>query len=172
MKTKSITLAFLTLLCGSVSGIDIDITKRSSTDPLLVVKSNQGLLRENDPMFVQSKLKVKVSKKTGISAYKRIWGRNDVLMVHPLSEKQPGEIDFSKFTSASSGTIKIHIHKCPEGDHEVKLFKGGQEVESEEIIENKWINFSIDFDNESVALEVHATGWYYEHSFVTYKVTK
>ena len=43
---------------------------------------------------------------------------------------------------------------------------------AEEITEDKWINLSVDFDHESVALEVHATGWYYEHSFVTYKVTK
>jgi hypothetical protein len=45
-------------------------------------------------------------------------------------------------------------------------------VETRNITRQDWEDVRVDFDHEDVVLSVHATGWAWEHSFISYRIEK
>ena len=165
--------------CLVAEGSEIDITDRKSTDPLLVIK----ITEDKSISCLESLLAalesssgnsggVKIHDGTGIPSYRRLWRKPDVLMVHPVSSDQPGTIDFSKITKSAKGRLTILVNKHPYGDHLIKVHKNGQEVETRNITRQDWEDVRISFDHEDIVLSVHATGWAWEHSFISYRIEK
>jgi len=174
-KILALLLGFV--LCLAAEGSGIDIADRKSTDPLLVIKTTEdksiscleSLLPALDASSGNSG-GVKIHDGTGIPSYRRLWRKPDVLMVHPISPDQPGTIDFSKITNSAKGRLTIMVRKHPYGDHLIKVHKNGEEVEMRNIRRQGWEDFRIGFDHEDVVISVHATGWVWEHSFISYRI--
>ena len=165
--------------CLAAKGSGLDITDRKSTDPLLVIK----ITEDKSISCLESLLAaleassgnsggVKIHDGTGVPSYRRLWRKADVLMVHPVSPDQPGTIDFSGITKSAKGRLTILVNKHPYGDHLIKVHKNGQEVETRNITRQDWEDVRVDFDHEDVVLSVHATGWAWEHSFISYRIEK
>jgi hypothetical protein len=156
----------------------IDITKRGETDALLEIKTRGDNMSEMHSLLDllngddRSSGVVRVHEETGVPTYKRLWGKSDVLMVHPISPDQPGVVDFSGITKSSKGRLNVSVRKHPWGNHLAKIQKNGLEVLSQNIAQNSWETLRVDFDKEDVVLQVHATGWAWENSFITYRIEK
>lgn len=172
------TLFLVLLLLLSASGFAIDITKREETDPLLQVQTRGDHVSELHSLLDllnrdhRTSGTVRVHEETGRPTYKRLWGKSDVLMVHPVAPDQPGVVDFSEVTKTSRGRLNVSISKHPWGDHLVKIRKNGGEAVSQHIARNDWETLRVDFDKEDVLIEIHATGWKWENSFLTYRIEK
>jgi hypothetical protein len=156
----------------------VDVTKREETDPLLEIKTGGDQESEMHSLLDllngdhRSSGVVRVHGETGVPTYRRLWGKSDVLMVHPIAPDQPGVVDFSGITKSSKGRLNVSISKHPWGNHLVKIQKNGVEVASQNIAQNDWETLRVDFDREDVVLQVHATGWKWENSFITYRIEK
>ncbi len=141
-----------------------NFTSDSVTDPLLKIVSAHKILDKQDDKMLGARR----DESHDPPIYKKALGKFNVFLVEPLSENKPGSIDFSAITENSSGRLKIYARNHPYGNCEVKITKGTEVVEEEELDGKSWQSFSIVYDHEPVALTIHATGWHYEHGFVTY----
>ena len=170
---------FLLITSFSVvaSETSVDMTDREQTDRLLEIKTLGGY----DAFGLESLFDVlnaspgnsggiKVHDGTGIPTYRRLWRKPDVIMIHPPSPEQPGVLDFSKITRLGKGRLSLLVNKHPAGNHQIKILKNGQEVEAKHIMTQGWEDFRVDFDEESVVVEVHATAWAWEHAVITYRI--
>ncbi len=141
-----------------------DFTKESVTDPLLKITSAHSLLPKQDDQILGAR------RDDGHEPpiYKKALGKFNVFLVEPLSEKKPGSIDFSAITTRSSGRLKIYARNHPYGNCNLVITKGSETAEEDELQGKSWQSYSIKYDHEPVVLQIHATGWHYEHGFVTY----
>jgi len=144
--------------------------KRPESDPFIKIESGQSLLPPSDPAFQSTGEHPRITEKTGIETYKKLWGKRYVIMLHPYSEKKAAVIDFSKITKSKEGRLRLYIHPHPDGDHRVVIFKENKPVEKVTLREAEWEYFGIEFNNEPIRLEIHANNWHYEHSFVSYHI--
>ena len=180
-KNFPLSLFFPVLLMTSFSVVasdsSVDMTDREQTDRLLEIKT----LGEYDAFGLESLLDVlnaspgnggdiKVHDGTGIPTYRRLWRKPDVIMIHPPSPEQPGVLDFSKITRLGNGRLSLLVNKHPAGNHQIKILKNGEEAEAKHIMTQDWEDIRVDFDKEDVVIEVHATAWAWEHSFITYRI--
>ena len=79
------------------SNTDVDITDRKQTDPLLEIHTSKELLPEDSALFQNiDPTNAEIQQDRTPNTYKRLWGKKDVLMVHPVKPDKPGLIDFSK----------------------------------------------------------------------------
>ena len=160
-----VILAALFIAVPYLGAADLDnFTSDSVTDPLLKIKSAHAILDKQDDQMLGARR----DDSHNPPIYKKALGKFNVLLVEPLSEKEPGSIDFSAITENSSGRLKIYARNHPYGNCNVKITKGTEVIEDEELDGKTWKSFSIIYDHEPVVLGIHATGWKYEHGFVTY----
>ena len=175
MDIKKLHLIVFALSVSAICWAELDITDRSQTDPLLEIQTwKRGLLlpEGNDLFTTVDPTDAVVQKNRTPLSYKKLWGKKDVIMMHPVSQKKHAYIDFSNITTESKGKLKLYIKNDPRGDHDIRIRLGSKIVESETINKDRWETFFVKFDHSSVVLEIHATGWRCENSFVTYKIEK
>ena len=160
----------LVLMIGApvAKALDLDLTKRDVTDPLLKISTSTSLLPEKDDKFLGGKR----DDKHVPPVYARLWSKQDVLMIEPFSREKPAEIDFSAITKTGKGILKISARNHPSGDFVLELFKNGQSFKKETIGSNKWERFTIPFDHEEIVLKDFANGWYCEFGFIDYSISK
>jgi hypothetical protein len=174
MKMKPLLLVITTAMFSHIAQGGIDIEDRTQTDPLLKIRTwNEGILPAVDDLFKTiDPTGAEIQRDRTPVSYKKLWGKNDVFMMHAPSMEKHGFIDFSEVTGKSKGSLKLHIKNHPYGDHHIKLKLDGEIVEDEAIYKGKWEFFKVKFDNQPVVLEIHATQWRYENCFITYRIEK
>lgn len=166
----------LTVLAVSMLGIaEIDITDRTQTDPLLKIKTLEGpsIDEANKILFeFLDPTNAKLQPDRIPVSYKRLWGKKDVIMIHPLTRTKPALMDFSKITASHGGTLKIYIKNHKAGNHQIKIRLGDKTIETETINKGKWISFRVKFDHQPLQLEVYSIGeWNCEQSFISYRIS-
>lgn len=158
----------ITAACLTTSNALAEILDRDVTDPLIVIESGQSLLSPSEDAIRSER--AEIQKDTGIPTYDKLWGQRNVIIVHPISEQKAAGINFSKITKICRGRLKLYVHPHPYGDHDIAIYKADKLIEAATIQEKDWEYFGIEFDHESLRIEIQATGWYYEHAFITYRV--
>jgi hypothetical protein len=169
---KSFIFAFTALVISQAAQGAIDIEDRKQTDPLLNIRTwKEDLPPEVDDLFKHiDPTSAEIQHDRVPVSYKRLWGKRDVLMIHAPGRKEHGFIDFSAVTAESKGSLKIYVKNHPYGNHHIKIKLADKLVEDEAIHRGRWEFFKVKFDHQPVVLQIHATQWHYENSFITYTI--
>ena len=157
-------VAFASLLHAE----EMDFTKRSITDPLLIITTSSTLLPAQDDKWLGGLR----DEKHNPPVYRRLWNQQDVIMLEPFSREKPAEIDFSAITKANKGILRIGARNDPRGDFVLEVIKRGTSFKKETIGGNKWVKLTVPFDHEEVILKDIANGWSFEFAFVDYSFVK
>jgi hypothetical protein len=153
---------------NGASKTEFDISDRKQTDSLLGIASLRSFLSEQDDRALGAVRGESVAP----PLYKRIWNERDVIFLEPFSENQAATIDFSEITRAHRGVLRLRVRNYPHGDFRLEILKNGMTWKNQTIDAKRWETFSIPFDNESVVVRHHATGWYFEYGFYGYSITR
>ncbi len=169
MKIFALPLFALSVLLTPVlPAQDVDFTKRSITDPMLVISSGSTLLPQMDDKVIGG-----VRDESHVPpVYKRLWNESDVIMLEPFSREKPAQIDFSAITSNNKGVLRLKVRNDPRGDFQLEILKGGQTFKKETIGSGRWERYQIPFDHESVVVLDHANNWSFEFGFFDYSFSK
>ncbi|VGO11868.1 hypothetical protein PDESU_00415 [Pontiella desulfatans] len=168
----TIYLSLLILIFQNICCADLSNQSRSTTDALLVYESGfKDNMNRNNGVFKSVNASLATFPETGPPAtFKQLWGKNDVFMIHPLNRNDPGSVDFSQITEQGKGTLRLLIHKHPDGNHKLEIMRAGRNVFSDHIFQEKWVPIDIPFDHQPITLNIIPTGWMFEWSFITYSI--
>ncbi len=140
---------------------------RKATDPLIVIRHNNEagktfLSDKPDQVLVRGELRVG----------KMHYGEADVFLAHPESPQVPAEVDFSAITRQATGTLVLKLHSLETGDCDAHIKVGGADFRTVTVAGNVWLTVPIPFDKNDVIVVVQATGWQWEHAFITYRIER
>lgn len=168
MKTITSAILVAVAITLNIHAEEIDFTKRSITDPMLIISSSSSLLPEKDDSYLGATR----DDKHVPPVYRYLWHQQDVIMLEPFSREKPAQIDFSAITKNNKGTLRLKARNDPRGDFEIQIFKNGELFKKETIGANKWERFTIPFDHEEVIVKNNANGWSFEFGYFDYSFSK
>ncbi|HLX60889.1 MAG TPA: hypothetical protein VKX17_06365 [Planctomycetota bacterium] len=99
-----------------------------------------------------------------------LWGKKNVLCIHPPSEKTPDTLDMSAITNNTQGILTLYFHNAPTGGCEVEIVKDDKVEKTVKVGGEVWKSEKIVFQRQPVKLVQHATGWWREWAFITYEI--
>ncbi len=139
---------------------------RKTTDPLIVIRHNEAgktfLADKPDRVQVRGDLRVA----------KMHYGEADVFLAHPESPQVPAEVDFSGITRRAAGTLVLKLHSLETGDCDAHIKVGGADFRTVTVAGNVWQTVAVPFDKNDVVVVIQATGWQWEHAFITYRIER
>jgi hypothetical protein len=145
-----------------------NLSKRAFTDPLLKISTGESLF---SGVEYDASIQGKRDPDAKPPQYKRALGRSNVIMLSPHNEEKPAELDFSPITTKSKGKLRLLIRDHPYGDFRLQITKGCQTHTDKIMDTDQWKPFTVSYDHEPVILKSHATGWIWEHSFISYSIS-
>lgn len=99
------------------------------------------------------------------------FGRDNVLVLHPVSQTEPAALEASLLVPADCKTLVINVASHPEGDYVLKVYINGQSVKEERIAtKGTWKSVEIDVAAHAgktinVRIENWANNWFYEAAY-------
>ncbi len=151
---------------------------REYTDTLIVIEHSATVAERQFSGFFPDSNPRDVFMRQNLRLARNYFGRQDVFCIHPWSERQPATADFSQITLQGAGTIVFNLHNLFDpksgqaGDCKVTFIKDGTEFQTSIVEGNEWHWIAIPFDRSQISLTVSATGWFWEHAFLTYDVLR
>ena len=173
------TLVVSLLIGVSLVGAESEnktLTNRAYTDPLIVITHNGAVAERQYSGFFAGNKPEDVYMRGDLRLARNYFGKQDVFCLHPWSQTQPTTADFSKITGQASGTLILNLHNLFDpktkqaGDCKAILRADDNEIGSTIVEGNDWTQLVIPFNHNRIHVEIAATGWFWEHAFVTYEV--
>lgn len=149
----------------------ITFPSRTELDAKLVFEGKTSAFLKVEDKYAFESFVPEIENRNSFPVYKDLWGEKQVFVIHPIAKDKPGVLDFSKITKHAKGILTVKARNHPKGNCRIEMVRGdGTIVHTTDVKNKEWITMQVPFNDETITLQVHATGWYCEHAFITYSI--